>query len=99
MNTSKLVVPRVGRSVGSATTLLLSGSSLDDDSGEWRSLQRLLLEDIFVRFVSLRKRGERFQQLSFCYDFEGLLRLVLNSRAVVSINQIRILVIALVCLI
>ena len=72
MNTSKLVVPRVGRSVDSATTLLLSGSSSDDVSGEGRNLQRLLVEDVFVRFVSLRKRGERFQQLSFCYDFEGL---------------------------
>ena len=91
MNTSKLVVPRVGRSVGSATTLLLSGSSSDDDSGEWRSPQRLLLEDVFVRLVSLRKRGERFQQLSFCYDFKRYWINLQQSLSVV-LSHVRVLV-------
>ena len=69
MNTSKLVVLSIGRSVGSVITLLLSGSS-SDDSGEWRSPQRLLLEDVFVRLVSLHKRGETLICESiFCYDF------------------------------
>ena len=55
---SKLVVPSIGCSVGSAMMLLLSGSSDDDDSGDSSSRQRLLWGGVFVRLVSLRKRGE-----------------------------------------
>ena len=55
---SKLVIPSIGCSVGSVITLLLSGSSSDDDSGESHSPQRLLLGGVFVRLVSLHKRGE-----------------------------------------
>ena len=58
MNMSKLVIPSIGRSVGSVITLLLSSSSSDDDSGESRSPQRLLLGGVFIRLVSLRGRGE-----------------------------------------
>ena len=58
MNMSKLVVPSIGRSVSSVIMLLLSGSSSDDDLGESHSPQRLLLGGVFVRLVSLHKRGE-----------------------------------------
>ena len=55
---SKPVVPSIGCSVGSVITLLLSGSSSDDDSGDSSSRQRLLRGGVFIRLVSLRKRGE-----------------------------------------
>ena len=76
MNASKLVVSNIGRSVGSATTLLLSGSSLDDDSGDSSSRQRLLRGGVFDQLVSLRKRGELKVESIFCYNF----RLFVDSR-------------------
>ena len=76
MSASKLVISNMGRSVGSATTLLLSGSSSDNDSGNSSSRQRLLRGGVFVQLVSLRKRGELKGQSIFCYDF----RLFADSR-------------------
>ena len=65
MSASKLVVSNTGRSVGSATTLLLSRSLSDDDSGDSSSRQRLLRGGVFVQLVSLHKRGELKGSRSF----------------------------------